>query len=98
MKLKEFFDLDVSEFWKSQPKPGSAAGIPLTPAGPLVADVPIVKPVEKQGIDYHTAQDLINMGPGARLEWTDLDGDVLMAIHLKELTVADDKKLRFYRR
>lgn len=62
---RKLVDLTVDEFWASQPKPGTAAGIPIE--GPrLVADVvkPVIGPVH--GKDYLTAQDLMQFPEAIR--------------------------------
>jgi len=98
-ELKQLFKDAMTEYGVA--KQSVTTGHPATDSGssgslgiPVVPQTP--KPVH--GVDYLTAQDLINLMPSERQEFTDLAGDVLLAIHISEMELPDDKKLKFFRR
>jgi len=62
---RKLADLTVDEFWASQPKPTTAAGIPLVADGLVYTEKPkVVGPVH--GKDYLTAQDLMQFPEAVR--------------------------------
>lgn len=66
--------------------------------GPIVTDVSVSPKVERQGVDYHTALDLVNMDAGEREKWTSLNIASLLGVRDDDADKPDDKKTRFYRR
>ncbi len=99
MILRECLDMELVTFCTLLfPKPGSAFGIPLTTAVPLVTDVTTPKKVARQGIDYHTALDLVNMVTSEREKWTTLGPSSLLIIRDDDRNKPDDEKTRFYLR
>ena len=99
MKLKECMEMEIEDFRKLlNPPAGSAMGIPLVTAVPLVGDVkPPPPPGPRQGIDFRTALDLIQFESGSpeRLACTDLPDADLLGIARAERETPDAEKQRF---